>query len=188
MFKKSVPFLTITIALTAACGSEDETETPPRTTSALYDCPEDTFEQNRPLVGPGIAPGQGLLGERQASYVVHTTQIYARPEKAQAFMEVVGSVIAQLEETPGLVGYALGTDPACGVARTLGVWASEEAMYRFATSGAHLEAMGQFTDLALTGRVTHWNATPEEVEALTFDVARQRIATVDPGYVAPEAP
>jgi heme-degrading monooxygenase HmoA len=150
----------------------------------MYECEEVMFGEAKPLSGPGYDPETGFVGTPQATYVIHTTQIYTRPEQESEFMSTAGKVIAQLGSTEGLVAFTLGGDDGCGVSRTMGVWTSEEALYAFVQSGAHLEAMSKTGQLSYTGKTTHWDATPEEVEALTWDVARAKLEDIDPitGY------
>ena len=45
------------------------------------------------------------------------------------------------------------------------------------------KAMGMTTVLTYTGRVTHWSATAEEANAYTWDVARAKIADVEPSAI-----
>jgi heme-degrading monooxygenase HmoA len=144
----------------------------------LYECQEVAFEEGKPLSGPGYDPMTGFVGTPQAKYIVHTTQIYVRPEQENAFFQAAGKVIAQLSQTDGLVAYALAGDDGCGVQRTMGVWESEEALYAFVGSGAHVEAMQKTGELSFTGRTTNWEATSDEVLALTWDVARGKLAEV----------
>jgi len=144
----------------------------------LYACEETSF-QAQPLSGPGYDAATGFVGTPKSSYVVHTTQIYIRPEKQGEFFQTAGKVAAQLGTTAGLVAFTVGTDSDCGVARTLGVWESEEAMYAFVGSGAHAEAMAKTASLSFSGRTTHWDATPEEVQALTWDDARGKLAEAE---------
>lgn len=149
----------------------------------LYTCAEDNFQIGRPLSGTGFDAAQGgLINPTQATYVVSTTQIYISKEQSSDFYDNVGAVIGQLTETPGLIALGLATDDTCGVNRTLGVWESEEAMYTFVASGAHAVAMEKTPTISLTGRVTHWTATVDEVNELDWDVARAKIADVDPSY------
>jgi heme-degrading monooxygenase HmoA len=148
--------------------------------STLYTCEELVFAEAKELSGPGYDPTNGFVGTPQASYVVHATQIYYRPEGETEFFQLAGKVAAQLAQTEGLVAFSLGTDDTCGVARTMGVWASEEALYAFVGSGAHAEAMAKTSDITFSGRTTHWDATPEEVEALTWDVARDKLEDIEP--------
>ncbi len=148
----------------------------------LYACEDSAFAEAKPLSGPGYDPMTGFTGTPQATYVVSATQIFVKPEKQDAFFAQAGKVVAQLGETPGLVAFALGGDASCGDSRTIGVWESEDALYEFVGSGAHLTAMQQANDLGFTGRTTHWNATPDEVEALTWKGAREKLAAVESGY------
>lgn len=151
--------------------------------SSLYACEEVEFGEAKPLSGPGYDPMTGFVGTPQSSYVVHATQIYLRPEHYNDFYAEAGKVVAQLASTEGLVAFTIGSDDSCGVARTMGVWTSEEALYAFVGSGAHAQAMSKTAQMTFTGRTTHWDATPEEVEALTWDVARAKLESVAPlGY------
>lgn len=151
-----------------------------------YACVEANLIEARKLSGPGFDAEQGgFLGATSASYVVSTTQIYVPKEKQGPFLGLATAVSTQLEATDGLVAYALGYDSGCEVNRTLSVWESEEKMYAFVGSDAHLEAMSQTTDVSVTGRVTHWTATAEEVEALDWDVARAKLDLVEPSNVYP---
>lgn len=152
---------------------------------ALYACEELGFAEFRPLTGRefDLAQGGFLVDPAQTSYVVHTTQIYVSAEQQGDFLAVFGDVAVQLADTEGLVAWAVSGDEACGVNRTLGVWESEQAMYAFVGSGAHATAMGLTTELSLTGKVTHWEATADEVEALDWDVARAKLAEVEPSPI-----
>lgn len=148
----------------------------------LYGCEEPELAVLRPLAGPGYDPQTGLVGEPQDSYVMHTTQIMLRPDgEAQGyFFELNDAVSQQLETTAGLVGYSLAIEPTCGFLRTMGVWESEEAMYGFVTSGAHLEAMSHSTEVAITGRVAHATVTPEQLQSDLWPTAIATIAEVAP--------
>lgn len=147
--------------------------------SALYACSEDAFGDVHALSGPSFDPEAGLLAPLQDSYFVSTTMIYWRAEKTDAFYSMGGRVMAQLESTPGLVAYALGTDETCLVGRAITVWRSEEEMFAFVVSGAHGEAVGQTLELSFTGKGATWSATPDEVLALDWDTARAKLAAVD---------
>jgi heme-degrading monooxygenase HmoA len=92
----------------------------------------------RPLYDPEKG---GIQGALQANYVLHTTQIYLKPEGAQEFGELAEAVGAEAANTEGLIAFSVGSDNGCGVARTMGIWASEEAMYKLVTSEAHAKAM-----------------------------------------------
>ena len=183
---KTKPLFYFFFAMTAlgvlsGCSSADEPEPQDQTTTLhpLFACIDEEFNVNRPLAGNGYDAEQGgLIGSVQESYVVHTTQIFVPPEAETDFFTVLGPVIAQLAETPGLVGYSLAGDAGCGDYRTLGIWESEEAMYDFVLSGAHAEAMPQTGTLSEAARVTHWTATAAEVNALDWDVAQDKIRDI----------
>ena len=163
-------------------GGSTTGEPEPTTGEAIdfYACKETMFGGS-PLAGPlyDAAKG-GIQGELQGEYVLHTTQIYVKPEMGQKFSELAQKIGEEAVGIDGLIGYAVGGDQGCGVARTMGIWTSEEAMYKLVSSPAHLEAMGLTTELSYTGRVTHWKVSAEEANAYTWDVARARVETVEP--------
>lgn len=189
----SVGATTDTAASDSSTSSASSGESTPTTGAAesstgldaaqLYGCEETMFGAS-PLAGP-LYDGEkgGIQGTPQAGYVLHTTQIYIKPEGAQTFTELAAAVSAEAVATAGLIAFSVGSDNGCGVARTMGIWASEEAMYKLVTSEAHAKAMGMTLDLSYTGRVTHWNATADEANAYTWDVARAKIADVEPSAV-----
>lgn len=146
----------------------------------LYNCKEEGFGAS-PLAGPLFdAEKGGIQGELQAGYVLHTTQIYIKPEGAQAFQEMAQAVSAEALKIDGLIAFSVGSDMGCGVARTMGIWASEEAMYKLVASEAHAKAMAATLDVSYTGRVTHWSATAAEANAYTWDVAYAKLVDVEP--------
>lgn len=150
---------------------------------ALYDCEDLDFQVIQPLTGPGIDPMTGTLrGPMQATYVLHTTQILAKPEQLDAFFQLSGAVIEQLLQSEGLVGFALAQEPNCGFSRTMGVWESEQAMLAFVGSEAHAQAMAHTTELSITGRTTAWTATADEMP-LTWEMALAAIADVEPSPI-----
>ncbi len=151
---------------------------------ALYDCVDPDLMAS-PLAGPGYDPQLGLIGEDAGTYLAHTTQVMiAEDDEALAdFDGYIDAIVAQLMETDGLIAYSLATEPSCGFARTVGVWRDEQAMVAFALSGAHAEAMGQSSRLALTGRVTHWEVASDDLPEL-WAQALEQIEGVEPtiGY------
>jgi heme-degrading monooxygenase HmoA len=149
----------------------------------FYACEEAMFAGS-PLAGPLYdADKGGIQGELQGEYVLHTTQIYVKPERAEKFIELAQKIGGEAQAIDGLIAFSVGSDSGCGVARTMGIWASEEAMYKLVASPAHAEAMGLTTELSYTGRVTHWKATAAEADAYTWDVARARIEPVVPSAI-----
>jgi quinol monooxygenase YgiN len=150
---------------------------------ALYDCVESDFQVIQPLMGPGIDPETGaLLPPMQETYLLHTTQILVKPEKLEEFLGLNFPIFEQLQQTEGLLGFALASEPNCGFSRTMGVWESEAAMLAFVTSGAHLQAMSQTTEVSITGRTTSWTVSADEMP-LTWEMAMAEIADVEPSAV-----
>jgi hypothetical protein len=152
----------------------------------LYACEDPDFTVVQPMFGPGFDPETGEMVEPLADeYVVSTTQILLKPDPAaqETFFELNNAVVAQLMQTPGFLGVSFASEPNCGFARTLGVWESEEAMYGFVTTGAHLEAMGQTFEVAVTGRTTSFTLPAAQMPP-SWDVALEQIADVAPigGY------
>jgi quinol monooxygenase YgiN len=150
---------------------------------ALYDCVESDLQVIQPLSGPGIDPMTGtLVPPMQDTYVLHTTQILVKPDKLEDFLGLNVPIFEQLGQTEGLVGFAIAMEPNCGFSRTMGVWESEAAMYGFVTSGAHLQAMAQTTEVSITGRTTSWTVSVDEMP-LTWDMAIAAVAEVEPSAV-----
>jgi len=146
----------------------------------FYACEELAFGP-APLAGPGWdADKGGIQGELQPGYVLHTTQIYIKPEGAQEFLELAQAISAEAAKTEGLIAFSVGSDMGCGVARTMGIWANEEAMYKLVASEVHTTAMGRTTALSYTGKTTHWAATVEEANAYSWEVARAKLVGVEP--------
>ena len=148
--------------------------------SQLYGCKEEAFGA-APLAGPGWdAEKGGIQGTLQDSYVLHTTQIYVRPEQGQAFGALAQAVGEEAAKTEGLIAFSVGSDNGCGVARTMGIWANEEALYKLVMSEAHAKAMAATLDVSYTGRTTHWTVTAAEANAYSWDIARAKVEDVEP--------
>jgi len=182
-----------------ACASDDETSTDtPRTDTPSIDtpstggalrpeasfagCERGTLEPDlmtAPLAGPAVRDGALLPG----AYVVSSTYLQLKTDAAsrQLFEELVGPVLADLENRPGLMALSLGSSDACGTLRTLGAWQDDAAMIGFVTSPAHLTAMSRVTDLSRGGSVvTHWLG--DEAAADWRSAARQLAADDGPQY------
>ena len=137
------------------------------------------------LNGPGYDAMTGFKGTPQSSYVVSSTVLYvpAKPDpKGAAFTMAVPPVVTQLSSAPGVIAFALGNDATCNSWRTLVVWDSQDSMMKFVTSGQHAVVMPQAKAMSEAGKVTSWMATPSDVMALTWEVARTHLATVPPLY------
>lgn len=147
---------------------------------ALYAC-EDMIMDARPLAGPGYDPAMGLMEPLQDSYVVSTTQILPRPDQQSQFYELVGQVQMDLEQRDGMVAYALGFEPNCGFARTITVWRDAAAMVAFASGDVHANAASQSLDVGVTGRVTHFAVSADEMP-VTWEVAAAQLDEIAPFY------
>lgn len=186
---KPIPTMLFAFTLLAACdgggepASDEANETEEIDVEQLYACDELEFTEFRPLVGPGWTPGVGLTDDSQDEYIVHTTQIYNRPDTMDAFVELAQRIGEHADASPALVGFALAGDEGCRVSRTLGVWKSTEGMYEFVATGAHAEAMGRTLELSDSGRVTHWTATREQLDSLDWSVAREMLAEIEPSPI-----
>ena len=178
---------------TADTDTNTDTDTPPTSGSSssgeptttgdaseLYECEELQFGSS-PLAGPGYdAAKGGIQGELQAGYVLHVTEAYLRPDQAEAFDAMSQQVGAEAFKVEGLVALSFGGDDGCGVVRTMGIWTSEEAMYKLVTSEVHALAMSKTAELTRTARTTHWTVTAAEANAYTWDVARAKLAELPP--------
>ncbi len=149
---------------------------------SFYSCVEDDYAEARPLSGANFDVTQGgfLMEPAQSTFVAHTTQIYVRPDGEDEFFQRSGELFGVLAETPGLVAWTVGTSETCGVARTMGIWESEEALYAFVAGDVHAQAMARTTALSFTGKTTHFDVSKEEAEALSWDGMRAELEGIDP--------
>lgn len=158
--------LSATLAACADDGSQDQND--------LQSCVEDDF-QAQPLAGRGYDPAQGLVGPLQDTYIASTTLILQNPDEVARFEELVGPIAVDLQAREGLLALSFGQSQKCGTARTLALWASEQAMTDFVLGDAHVAAMAEFSVVGLNGAVTHWEVTADEVP-MSWDQARDKIA------------
>jgi quinol monooxygenase YgiN len=148
--------------------------------SALYAC-EETELIASPLVGPGFDRSKGgIVGEPQSSYVIFASQAYPKAAQRELFSGFVRAISAQLDSTPGALAYALATDAGCGVGRTLSVWTNEAALFQYAVSGAHAEAMSRGSEYFDSFKTTHWSASADELLSLDWERAKQVLDAVPP--------
>ena len=171
------------IATSSEGGQSDTSASTTSDDEALYDCDEADFEVILPLNGPGVGPDGQLLALEHDRYVLHTTQMVARPEASQEALALSIAVIGTLNEIPGFVAVAASRSEACGYLRTLGIWESEQAMYQLLATPEHTTAMARTLELSFTGKTTHWEATAEETRAFDWETTRRKLAEVDPSPV-----
>ena len=165
-----------TTLMFCACG--DDTGTDSKTNPSTARCTAGVLESDLavdPLMGPGVDSGGKLKLEPGGQYVVSSTYGVPVPgadgaRVSDRYLQLFGAVQAQLEKQPGLLAMSLGTSDACGSGRTLALWRSEEEMYDFVTSPAHMAAMKAASEILQPGyEVTHWDATT--AESVTFSEA-----------------
>jgi quinol monooxygenase YgiN len=154
----------------------------------LYGCDEVGFGDVIELGGPGYNPVDGIIGEPQAEYVVHATMLYWKADQQEAFYDLAVELIAQLNETEGLLAYALGTDETCRTARSIGIWRSEEDLYAFVTTGAHAKAMGLTNELSWSGKATHYSVAAGELDTVDWESQRVALEDVEPSAIYNDAP
>lgn len=164
--------LSATLAACAGDGGEDRND--------LQSCVEDDFLA-QPLAGRGYDPEQGLTGPLQDAYIASTTLILVKPDGGARFGELAGAIVADLQTRDGLIAVSLGQSEKCGTARTLAVWASQQAMSDFVLGDAHVAAMAEFSVVGSNGAVTHWEVTADEIP-MSWDLARSKIAEVGAIY------
>lgn len=166
------------VAVTALFGACDDSS------SKKASCSSSALEADleaTPFMGPGVDPASGALkltaGKQymvSATYGVPVPGTDGAPVTAE-YETIFQGVAEQLMHEPGLVGFKLASSDACASGRTLAVWESEEAMYAFVTSPAHLLAMQRVDAILQPGYgVTHWTANARE--EMSFEEGVKRLA------------
>jgi heme-degrading monooxygenase HmoA len=173
-------------SLLMGCSAEVESVAPadePNPHAHLYDCEEVDFGEVHTLSGPGYDADTGLTGDPQDKYFVTSTMLYWKEGLQQDFYAMGGRVMAEMDASEGLIAWALGTDETCRAARSISVWRSEEAMYKFVVSGAHGEAVTHISELSSTGKAARWEVGPDDIGALHWDTAREKLLEVEESHV-----
>jgi hypothetical protein len=131
-------------------------------------------------LGSGADPATGGLLPDDGTFVASTTYLTLNgtPETQQRFGQLMGPIIGALFGNPDLLAVQLGTSARCGTARTFAVWRSLEGMMTFATSDAHMAAVGAVGEIS-RGRsvVTHWEGAT--IDTLDWDEATRRVAAIE---------
>ncbi|MEQ1570067.1 MAG: antibiotic biosynthesis monooxygenase [Myxococcota bacterium] len=129
---------------------------------------------SEPLEGPGYADGE-LRPDVEGPLVAAVTHTRAKRGAKDAFDASIDAIVAQLDTQPGLVGKSLRGELFGRDRWTLTVWESSEDLTTFVTSGAHLEAMGQWEAL-----VDDVYSTSFTSESPSWDEALDHLAEVEP--------
>ncbi|HTN92546.1 MAG TPA: antibiotic biosynthesis monooxygenase [Sorangium sp.] len=125
------------------------------------------------LTGPGVDAGTGAL--KPGSYVISTTYLALKPEMAQKASDLAEPVVEALFTMEGFVALAAGRSSSCAALRTLTVWESEQDMFAFVGSPAHVRAMGQSSSLSRgTSNVISWEGSEREA---TWEEAAKRLGS-----------
>lgn len=171
------------VLASVGCDGDEKSSSADPASGCAHDVLEADFEADDPI-GPAVDPASGrvVLGPDQRVIVSST---YGAPQPgpngspfSERYQQVFAGIEQQLSGQPGLLALQLGNSKRCGTGRTLAVWRSEEEMYEFVTSRAHLDAMREANDLLRPGyAVTHWEAS--QPEQLTMGEAIRQLAKVE---------
>jgi hypothetical protein len=170
-------WLSAATACSSSTGPEEPDDVAP--TRSELKCSAGVIEADlemQPTAGSAVDLSTGELALDDREYIVSST--YGIPKRdpdtdelPASYQALMGQIIQQLATQPGLLSLSLGSSTSCGSGRTLAVWESEELMYEFVTSPAHLEAMRTANELLLPGYgVTHWMARGAEEMTLSAAV------------------
>lgn len=133
-----------------------------------------------PLSGPAFDNGVATEAlPEQDTYVVSTTYLKVQDDQQELFQQHMDAINASLADEPvGLLGRSLGSKLGTTEVRTLSVWTSEQAIYDWAFTGAHMEAVSAASDIGVAdvGKVLHWEVTADELPP-TWEDAMQRVDT-----------
>lgn len=174
----TVALLTAMLALVACDDSSSDDGSDDTTGGDPYDgafegCVPQTLEEDLVVIdgmgqpgpirwyGPGADPETGeLLDDGETRYHVSATYLALRPENIEQFFGLISPLNEALFSNPGLVALQLGDSPTCATARTLTVWSSEDAMYEFVTSQAHIDAIVAFPEISRATAPSPTGGTP----------------------------
>ena len=154
-------------ALASAACSDDEPKSPAKDSSAntFGNCSRGVLESDRgddlALAGPGVDPETGRLAA--GNYLVATTYLALKPDKADRALELGGPVVESLFAMKGFVAFSTTQSSSCATLRTLTIWQSEEDMLTFVTSPAHVTAMSAISELSRgTSNTIAWEGSEKD--------------------------
>jgi heme-degrading monooxygenase HmoA len=168
----------------AACVGEEPAEHEPQEQTRDESlCVAETLEEDSVAVaGVGAQDGPPAWGELPPDAVVAMTYLRLQdtPEAAARFEQVSGPVNEALMASPGLMGVSIRISASCNTARTMTVWASEEAMMGFVMGEAHVAAIQSTPEVSRGGSITStWRLG--DLEQVAFDAVAE-------GFVAHDGP
>ncbi len=139
-------------------------------------------EDSMVVVGVGAPDGPPEWGVLPPTAIAASTYLRLQdtPVAGARFQELNRDIAQALMTSPGLMGVSIRASAACNTARTLTVWASEEAMMGFVMSPAHITAMGATPEISRGGSITStWGL--DSLEEMSW-------RGVLPGFVGHEGP
>ncbi len=165
------------------CDGDEKTSSSDPASGCAHDLLEGDLELADPI-GPAVDPKSGKVVLSPGQPVI-VSSTYGVPKPgpngapfSDRYKQIFVGIEQQLAGQPGLLALQLGNSKRCASGRTLAVWRSEEEMYDFVTSRAHLDAMREANDLLQPGyAVTHWEAS--QSEQLTMSEAIRQLAKVE---------
>ena len=141
--------LALNALLSFACSNDDADE-PDTAPGEFASCSKGALEPDitttLELAGPGVDPSSGVL--TPGEYHISATYLALKSGKEALANQLAGPVIEELFGMAGLVAVATSRSSSCASLRTLTVWESEEAMFAFVASPAHVRAMAQTLELS----------------------------------------
>jgi len=133
---------------------------------------------SRPFEGPGFEDGT-FVSDHPGPFVVAATYARTAPGHNAPFQDHVGAIDAEIADAEGLVGYALRGEIGGRDNWTMSIWESEEALYTFVISPAHLAAMGEADLLLEDSAFTHWTEADGSALPPTWEEALDRLDRAD---------
>lgn len=175
-------FIIASALFVLACANDDSTPSEVEGRQFAL-CSKGVLEADReitlPHTGPGVDPSTGKVAP--GSYHVSTTYLALRPGKEPLAGELAGPVIESIFGMPGLVAVAASRSSSCAALRTLTVWQTEEAMFAFVASPAHVRAMAQTAEVSRgTSNTIAWSGS---AESATWDEAAKRLGEEEGGEI-----
>ena len=166
------------------CGEDDDDSSSPADQKKMavqgLDCKAERIEDDASFeLGVGAQDGPpGWPATLPPTAVVAMTylQLKEGEEALAVFQELNAPIGAELSApAAGLMGISIRISSACGTARTMTVWESEDAMMKFVTGPAHIQAIRRVGEVSRGGSITStWRA--QEFKALSWETVTPKMA------------